>query len=86
MVSEIVITLIMMVAVVAIFCVPIVIILLIFNYITRKPCPKCGKKPPLIRIPDSWDQFLWGGWTCKKCGHKFRSDFSNKLKEAFYPK
>ena len=31
-------------------------------------CPLCGTRTPPVRIPRSWRQFLWGGWTCRKCG------------------
>ena len=31
-------------------------------------CPDCGAKMPKSRIPKSWDQALWGGWTCSLCG------------------
>ena len=31
-------------------------------------CPKCGQQVPAIRKPKSIRQFLWGGWTCTKCG------------------
>ena len=33
-----------------------------------KPCPKCGANAPSFRIPSNLSQFLWGGWTCNKCG------------------
>jgi hypothetical protein len=31
-------------------------------------CPRCHSRQPIIRIPTSWRQFWWGGWTCKACG------------------
>ena len=31
-------------------------------------CPSCGEPAPPVRKPNSMRQFLWGGWTCKKCG------------------
>ena len=31
-------------------------------------CPKCNTPAPSVRIPTSFHQLLWGGWTCKKCG------------------
>ncbi|VUT24461.1 MAG: hypothetical protein MASP_00512 [Candidatus Methanolliviera sp. GoM_asphalt] len=31
-------------------------------------CPRCGEKSSFIRKPTSRQQFLWGGWTCPKCG------------------
>ena len=31
-------------------------------------CPKCYTQIPSVRIPTSFHQLLWGGWTCKKCG------------------
>src|ERR1035437_5569396 len=38
--------------------------------INRKPvsCPRCHSRAPFIRIPTSWRQAMWGGWTCKSCG------------------
>jgi hypothetical protein len=35
----------------------------------RPDCPKCGEPVSLApRVPKSWRQALWGGWTCKECG------------------
>lgn len=31
-------------------------------------CPRCGATAPAFRKPTSLRQFLWGGWTCNKCG------------------
>ena len=31
-------------------------------------CPRCGEKIPFAGKPTSLHQFLWGGWTCPKCG------------------
>jgi len=31
-------------------------------------CPLCGEKAPIVRAPKNMKQFLWGGWTCVKCG------------------
>lgn len=31
-------------------------------------CPRCGKRQPKARIPNSVYQALWGGWTCDSCG------------------
>lgn len=38
--------------------------------IKRKPvyCPKCNAKMPPIRLPENFNQALFGGWTCRKCG------------------
>ena len=33
----------------------------------RVYCPVCGTKQPIIRIPKSMQQFLWGGTTCPNC-------------------
>ena len=33
-------------------------------------CPKCNTPAPIVRVPKSISEFLWGGWTCKKCGLK----------------
>lgn len=31
-------------------------------------CPKCGQTAPRFRRPTSRRQWLWGGWTCSRCG------------------
>jgi hypothetical protein len=31
-------------------------------------CKKCGEPMPLVRVPRSLRQTLWGGWTCAECG------------------
>jgi hypothetical protein len=31
-------------------------------------CPKCARSMPTFRVPDGWQQILWGGWTCRHCG------------------
>ena len=33
-------------------------------------CPRCGAALPVIRMPSSMQQGLWGGWTCAACGCK----------------
>ena len=33
----------------------------------RVYCPVCQTRQPLIRIPDSLEQSLWGGTNCPKC-------------------
>jgi prepilin signal peptidase PulO-like enzyme (type II secretory pathway) len=33
----------------------------------RVYCPVCQTKQPIIRLPDSVTQGLWGGTTCPKC-------------------
>jgi predicted RNA-binding Zn-ribbon protein involved in translation (DUF1610 family) len=33
-----------------------------------KSCPVCGTKMPLMRVPKTRQQALWGGWTCSTCG------------------
>ena len=33
-------------------------------------CPKCNEEQPKIRKPKGWQEILWGGNTCKKCGCK----------------
>ena len=30
-------------------------------------CPRCNFRQPVVRIPTSWRQFWWGGWTCEAC-------------------
>jgi hypothetical protein len=34
-------------------------------------CPRCKAQASSFRIPKSIRQFLWGGWTCSKCGCEF---------------
>lgn len=31
-------------------------------------CRACGAPPPDVRPPPNARQFLWGGWTCPRCG------------------
>jgi hypothetical protein len=31
-------------------------------------CPQCGQKMPFLRLPRSFRQLLFGGWTCRNCG------------------
>jgi len=31
-------------------------------------CPRCGAAQPAVRMPRSFRQMVWGGWTCKGCG------------------
>lgn len=31
-------------------------------------CPQCGEKLNPARVPRSFKQALWGGWTCPQCG------------------
>lgn len=31
-------------------------------------CPSCGNTLPCVRVPSSFSQIMWGGWTCPKCG------------------
>jgi len=38
--------------------------------LSRKYCPVCGTKQPIIRMPDSLGQALYGGTTCPKCNAK----------------
>jgi len=33
----------------------------------RVYCPVCQTKQPIIRMPNSREQRLWGGTTCPKC-------------------
>ena len=30
-------------------------------------CPACEEQMPVLRVPDSLHQLMWGGWTCPKC-------------------
>jgi hypothetical protein len=34
-------------------------------------CPSCGTPLPFTRIPKSFRQLMWGGWTCTTCGNEF---------------
>jgi hypothetical protein len=31
-------------------------------------CPRCGAPQPSVRMPRSFKEMLWGGWTCQGCG------------------
>ncbi len=31
-------------------------------------CPRCQAPLPTARMPTNMRQFLFGGWTCKRCG------------------
>ena len=31
-------------------------------------CPKCGQPRPMLRLPRSIRQAVWGGHTCPSCG------------------
>jgi hypothetical protein len=33
-------------------------------------CPSCGTSLPVWRKPQTIYEFLWGGWTCARCGQK----------------
>jgi hypothetical protein len=39
-------------------------------------CARCGWKLPYVRIPRSFRQLIWGGWTCSNCGAEL--DYSGK--------
>lgn len=34
-------------------------------------CPECGAAPKHTRLPTSWRQAIWGGYTCGSCGTDF---------------
>ena len=38
--------------------------------INRRPviCSRCQARVPRFRLPTSWRQAMWGGWTCRSCG------------------
>ncbi len=36
----------------------------------NKPCPTCGENLPAFRLLRNFRQFMWGGWTCTRCGHE----------------
>ncbi len=33
----------------------------------QRVCPHCGTLAPRLRFPQTWRQFMWGGWTCTSC-------------------
>jgi len=35
---------------------------------TAVHCPSCGSRMPKFRIPLTFRQGVWGGWTCSHCG------------------
>lgn len=35
---------------------------------SRVYCPDCGEKMPLLRVPKSLREILYGGWSCNSCG------------------
>jgi hypothetical protein len=45
---------------------------MLFVVATMRPwlrnCPRCKAYIPQVRIPTSFKQMLWGGWTCSNCG------------------
>lgn len=34
-------------------------------------CSECGYPKPTARLPGSFRQALWGGWTCPNCANAF---------------
>jgi hypothetical protein len=38
------------------------------NLAPAEDCPRCAAKVPLVRIPRSSGQFLWGDRRCHNCG------------------
>ena len=36
----------------------------------RVTCPKCGLEQPNVKILKSWEEALFGGYTCSHCGCK----------------
>jgi hypothetical protein len=34
----------------------------------RVSCPNCGAVAPVVRVPGSFNQAMWGGFTCAQCG------------------
>jgi len=41
-------------------------------------CPECGSKQPALRIPENFEQFVNGGWTCESCQCKMDKN-GNKI-------
>lgn len=39
-----------------------------FKGLAGLQCPRCREPLPVIRVPKSLRETLWGGCTCKKCG------------------
>jgi hypothetical protein len=52
--------------------------------LSKPKCLKCGEPAPLVRMPASWDQTLWGGWTCSQCGFEL-DKFGNPVAEQPFP-
>jgi hypothetical protein len=52
--------------------------------LTKPKCLKCGEPAPLVRMPASWNQTLWGGWTCTQCGFEL-DKFGNPVEEQPFP-
>ena len=51
-----------------IFCIPAVVLLVILLLAMRKvECPQCHTPLPPFRLPERWQQALFGGWTCPHC-------------------
>jgi hypothetical protein len=45
------------------------LVVLLVGLLKMSPkCPNCGEPMPRFRKPANRRQFLWGGWTCTKCG------------------
>jgi hypothetical protein len=38
------------------------------NFNPPQECRECGERLPMVRVPTSFRQALWGGWTCTYCG------------------
>lgn len=36
--------------------------------LNRVSCTRCGTRQRAVRMPTSFRQMMWGGWTCKECG------------------
>jgi len=37
-------------------------------YFDRLSCPYCKTYPPLIRMPQSFSEYMRSDWTCRVCG------------------
>jgi hypothetical protein len=36
-------------------------------------CEKCGAEQPKVRPPETLEQMMWGGYTCKTCGSQINA-------------
>ena len=59
----------------------IIIIVLISKFkktSANKHCPQCNADLPPARVPHDFQELLWGGWTCQRCGAKWTHDLKRR--------